>query len=102
VAFGAATRGGFSTMVDYLSPVYWFFMTLSGLAVLALRRKAPTHPRPFRVPLYPVLPLVFVGCSAYVLWSSVVYVSSGAIVGVAVLAAGALLLWGYGRLRRAA
>ncbi|WP_431046305.1 APC family permease [Roseateles sp. L2-2] len=101
VAFGAATRGGFSTMVDYLSPVYWFFMTLSGLAVLVLRRKAPAHPRPFRVPLYPVLPLLFVGCSAYVLWSSVVYVSSGAIVGVAVLAAGALLLWGYGRLKRA-
>ena len=102
VAFGAATRGGFSTMVDYLSPVYWFFMTLSALAVLVLRRKAPAHPRPFRVPLYPVLPLLFVGCSAYVLWSSVVYVSSGAIVGVAVLAVGALLLWGYGRLRRAA
>lgn len=102
VAFGAATRGGFSTMVDYLSPVYWFFMTLSGLAVLVLRRKAPAHPRPFRVPLYPVLPLVFVGCSAYVLWASVVYVSAGAIVGVAVLAAGALLLWGYGRLRRPA
>lgn len=99
VAFGAATRGGFSTMVDYLSPVYWCFMTLSGLAVLVLRRKAPTHLRPFRVPLYPVLPLLFVGCSAYVLWSSVVYVSSGAIVGVAVLAAGALLLWGYGRLK---
>ncbi|WP_431256881.1 APC family permease [Roseateles chitinivorans] len=100
VAFGAATRGGFSTMVDYLSPVYWCFMTLSGLAVLVLRRQAPAHPRPFRVPLYPVLPLVFVGCSAYVLWSSVVYVSSGAVVGVAVLAAGALLLWSYGRLRR--
>ena len=100
VAFGAATRGGFSTMVDYLSPVYWFFMTLSGLAVLVLRRKAPDHPRPFRVPLYPVLPLVFVGCSTYVLWASVAYVSSGAVVGVAVLAAGALLLASYGRLRR--
>lgn len=100
VAFGAATRGGFSTMVDYLSPVYWFFMTLSGLAVLVLRRKAPDHPRPFRVPLYPVLPLVFVGCSTYVLWASVAYVSSGAVVGVAVLAAGALLLASYGRLLR--
>lgn len=100
VAFGAATRGGFSTMVDYLSPVYWGFMTLSGLAVLVLRRQAPAHPRPFRVPLYPLLPLLFVGCSAYVLWSSVVYVSSGAIVGLAVLALGALLLWSHGRLRR--
>ena len=28
VAFGAVTRGGFTTMVDYLSPVYWLFLTL--------------------------------------------------------------------------
>ncbi|MDH0867851.1 APC family permease [Mitsuaria sp. GD03876] len=99
VAFGAATRGGFSTMVDYLSPVYWCFMTLSGLAVIVLRRRAPEQPRPFRVPLYPVLPAAFVACSAYVLWSSVVYVSAGAVVGLAVLALGALLLWGHRRIR---
>jgi amino acid transporter len=99
VAFGALTRGGFSTMVDYLSPVYWFFITLSGLAVIVLRRKEPTRVRPFRVPLYPVLPLLFSGCSAYVLWSSLVYVKAGAMVGVAVLALGAAMLWGHGRMR---
>ncbi|SEL11464.1 amino acid/polyamine/organocation transporter, APC superfamily [Roseateles sp. YR242] len=99
VAFGAVTRGGFSTMVDYLSPVYWFFITLSGLAVIVLRRREPDRPRPFRVPMYPLLPLVFSGCSAFVLWSSLVYVKAGAIVGVVVLALGALMLWGHGRLR---
>ena len=41
VAFGDLTRGGFSTMVDYLSPVYWFFTTLSGLAVIVLRWREP-------------------------------------------------------------
>lgn len=97
VAFGAVTRGGFSTMVDYLSPVYWFFITLSGMAVIVLRRKEPTRARPFRVPLYPVLPLVFSACSAYVLWSSLIYVKAGAMVGVVVLAVGALMLWGHGR-----
>lgn len=100
VAFGAFTRGGFSTMVDYLSPVYWFFMTLSALAVIVLRRREPDQPRPVRVPLYPWLPLLFAGTSAYVLWSSVVYVKAGAVVGVAVLAVGALLLWGHGRRSR--
>lgn len=99
VAFGAMTRGGFATMVDYLSPVYWFFITLSGLAVMVLRRREPAQPRPFRVPLYPWLPLLFSACSAYVLWSSLVYVKTGALVGVAVLALGALLLWGHGRRR---
>ncbi|HEY0955063.1 MAG TPA: APC family permease [Roseateles sp.] len=92
VAFGALTRGGFSTMVDYLSPVYWAFLTLSGAAVIVLRRREPDAPRPFRVPLYPWLPLLFTACSAWLLGSSLVYVKAGAVVGVAVLAAGALLL----------
>lgn len=99
VALGALTRDGFSTMVDYLSPVYWGFMTLSGLALLRLRRLEPDAPRPFRVPFYPLLPLLFIGCSAYVLWASLVYVSTGALVGVAVLSAGALLLMASGRWR---
>ncbi|MEK8051221.1 APC family permease [Ideonella sp. DXS22W] len=93
VGFGTATRGGFATMVDYLSPVYWFFLTLSALSLIVLRVRLPQAPRPLRVPLFPWLPLLFAGCSAYLLWSSVVYVKAGAIAGLAVLALGALLLW---------
>jgi len=100
VAFGTLTRDGFSTMVDYLSPVYWFFLMLSGLAVIVLRRREPEQPRPYRVPFYPWLPLAFAACSAYVLWSSLVYVKTGALVGVAVLALGGLVLWPLTRKRR--
>jgi APA family basic amino acid/polyamine antiporter len=92
VAFGALTRSGFSTMVDYLSPVYWAFLTLSGMAVIVLRRREPDVPRPFRVPLYPWLPLLFCTCSAWLLWSSVAYVKAGALVGLGVLAVGGVAL----------
>jgi amino acid transporter len=92
VAFGAITHGGFSTMVDYLSPVYWLFLTLSGVALLVLRRRQPDAPRPFRVPWYPFVPLVFIASSAYVLYSSLRYVRVGAVVGVGVLAVGIALL----------
>jgi amino acid transporter len=92
VGFGAYTRGGFATMVDYLSPVYWLFLTLSGIALLVLRRRHPDAPRPFRVPLYPWVPLVFIASSGYVLYASLAYVRAGAIAGVAVLAAGVVLL----------
>jgi amino acid transporter len=92
VGFGAYTRGGFSTMVDYLSPVYWLFMTMSGVALLVLRRRYPDAPRPFRVPMYPFVPLVFVASCLYVLYSSLAYVRIGAIAGVGVLALGVALL----------
>lgn len=92
VALGTITRGGFSTMVDYLSPVYWLFLTLSATAVLVLRQREPTVPRPFKVPFYPVLPIVFGGSCAYMLWASLDYVRAGALAGVGVLLLGAVLL----------
>jgi amino acid transporter len=98
VAFGAYTRGGFATMVDYLSPVYWLFLTCSGIALFVLRRRFPDAPRPFRVPGYPFVPLAFVASSIYVLYASLAYVRVGAVAGVVVLLLGIVLLFGL-RLR---
>ncbi|MEO8445248.1 MAG: APC family permease [Gammaproteobacteria bacterium] len=90
IGLGTATREGFATLVDYTAPVYWLFMALSGIALIILRRRQPLAYRPFRAPLYPVLPLVFTASSLFVLWSSVAYVRVGAIAGLAVLALGLL------------
>lgn len=100
VGFGTYTRGGFATMVDYLSPVYWSFLTLSGCALFVLRWRYPGAARPVRVPWYPFVPLAFVASSAYVLYSSLAYVRIGAVVGVAVLFAGAALLMALRFLKR--
>lgn len=92
VGLGTYTRRGFSTMVDYMTPVYWGFLTLSGLALIRLRQLYPEARRPFRAPLYPFLPLVFVASSLYVLYSSLVYVQLGARLAVYVLVIGAVLM----------
>nr|MDP9415430.1 amino acid permease [Pseudomonadota bacterium] len=47
---------------------------------------------PFRVPLYPLLPAIFCLTSLYLLYSSVAYSGMGALVGIAVLGAGGLVL----------
>jgi amino acid transporter len=65
---------------------------LVGIALFVLRRKEPDVERPFRVPLYPLTPLVFCLTSAYLLYSSLAYTGLGALIGIAVLAVGALLL----------
>ena len=92
VGFGAYTRQGFQTLIDYTSPVFYLFLTLSGFAVIVLRITHPQVPRPFNVPWYPWLPLAFCAASIFVLWSSVKYVKLGAMAGLVVLGMGALLL----------
>lgn len=92
VGLGALTRDGFETMVEYTAPVFWLFLFLAGVALIVLRRRDPGRPRPFRVPLYPLTPLVFCATSGYLMYSSLAYTGLGAFVGVGVLSAGALLL----------
>lgn len=92
VTLGAFARDGFQLAVDYTAPVFWMFFLLVGLALFRLRRIEPDVPRPFRVPLYPVLPAVFVLTNAYLLYSSLAYTGRGALLGVAILSIGGLLL----------
>ena len=92
VLFGASTRHGFETMVEYTAPVFWMFFMLTGVSLVVLRRKEPTVPRPFRVPFYPLTPLLFSVTSAYLLYASLAYAGSGVLVGLGVLAVGAGVL----------
>ncbi|AFY93505.1 APC family permease [Chamaesiphon minutus] len=88
VGLGTITRDGFKTMVDYTAPIFWFFFLLSSLSLLVLRVRDPDRIRPFRVPLYPILPLLFCAACGYLLYSSLVFTGTGAIVGVIVVALG--------------
>lgn len=92
VVAGAFARNGFQLVVEYTAPVFWFFLLLVGISLFVLRRREPEAERPFRVPLYPALPALFCATSAYLLYSSVAYTGASALVGVGVLAVGALLM----------
>jgi amino acid transporter len=92
VIFGAVTRNGFQTMVEYTFPVFWLFLLLVGVSYFVLRSRDPGRPRPFRAPLYPLTPIVFVCTCAYLFYSSVTYSGVGSLVGLAVLVAGVPLL----------
>ncbi|SMF77936.1 APC family permease [Allosphingosinicella indica] len=92
VIAGAFTRDGFQHAVEYTAPVFWLFLLLVGVSLFVLRARDPGAERPFRVPLYPMLPALFCLTSAYLLYSSLAYTGASALFGVAVLGVGALLL----------
>lgn len=76
VAVAAIEKGGVKTMVEFTAPVFWGFLTLVGVAFFVLRFKYAHVARPFKVPLYPLLPLAFIGTCGYLFMSSVRYAQS--------------------------
>lgn len=74
MALGSTTRSGFEYMVAYTAPVFWLFMIGVGVAVFVLRAKDPDRERPFRVPLYPVIPALWCLVTAYMFYSSLNYI----------------------------
>lgn len=93
VSFGALTRDGFESMVQYSAPIFWLFLLLVGISYFVLRYREPDRVRPFRAPLYPFLPALFCLTCAYLLYSSVIYSGLGALVGVMVLLTGIPVMW---------
>jgi amino acid transporter len=52
--------------------VFWSFFCLTGVSLILLRERDPLTPRPFRVPGYPVLPIIFCGWCAYLVIGTII------------------------------
>ena len=76
IALGTQEADGFSAMVEFTAPVFWGFLFLVGLSVIWLRQTDGQAERPFKVPLYPLLPLVFCAACAWLTYSSITYAIS--------------------------
>jgi basic amino acid/polyamine antiporter, APA family len=67
--------GTFDTLTDTLIFVSWFFYAANACAVIVLRRREPDAPRPFKVPGYPMVPIVFIAFGlvylALTLWNDI-------------------------------
>jgi APA family basic amino acid/polyamine antiporter len=103
VFVGAVTLDGVKAMVNYVTPVFWFFMLLTGLSLFVLRYRDPGAARPFRVPLYPVTPAIFVLTCGYMLHSGIdfarmTYAGLPSLLGLGIVLLGVPLLI-LGRLR---
>src|SRR5262249_8976528 len=59
----------FAAIVEYAAPVFWSLFLLAGIASFVLRHKDGDRERPFRVPLYPIPPILFCLTCGYLLYS---------------------------------
>lgn len=93
ILFGSATRDGFEAMVAYTAPVFWLFMFLVAISIIVFRTREPGRELPFRVPLYPLPPLILAAACGWMFYSALAYAGIGSILGVVVLAIGAPLIF---------
>jgi APA family basic amino acid/polyamine antiporter len=85
----------FEELVGTLILGLWPFLALSVAAVIIQRRRDPARPRPYRVPLYPAVPLFFLAACAGIFANSFREQPRFTILNLAVLVAGLpiYLLW---------
>jgi APA family basic amino acid/polyamine antiporter len=78
-----ATSGRFDQLTDYVVFSSWLFYALNAGGVIRLRRARPTLARPYRVPLYPVVPLLFLVLSSLLLLNTMVSATAQSLKGIA-------------------
>ena len=84
-----AVTGTFEQLFTYVVFVGWIFYALGGIAIFVYRRRLPNAVRPFRVPGYPITPVLFVAAAAAVVVNTVVTQPRRAALGLVVTVIGA-------------
>lgn len=82
------TVGGFDTLTDILVFVIWIFYFLTFLAVFILRKREPELYRPYKVPLYPIIPGIALLGGGFILINTLFTQTWLAMVGIILTALG--------------
>jgi APA family basic amino acid/polyamine antiporter len=101
VASMLALTGTFQQIITYTAFPNYTFLTLGVIALIVLRRREPDLPRPFRVPLYPLTPLLFIAIFCWYLVNSLQHSFRDTMVGIALTLAGLPLYFSWTRRRDA-
>lgn len=80
--------GGFFPLLKCSAPIFWLFFLMSGLSLFVLRINEPHVDRPFRVPLFPVVPLLFCVSCGYMLYSGINFAGQLGVVGAGLVLLG--------------
>ncbi len=80
--------GTFNTLTDLLIFVLWIFFVMGVFGIFRLRKKIPADKRPYKVPLYPFIPMVGILGGIYILYSTIVSAPLNSIIGIGIAVAG--------------
>ena len=84
-----ALTGTFEQLLTYVVFTGWIFYGLGAASIFSYRRREPDAERPFRVPGYPLTPLLFVAASAAIVVNALFTQTERALLGILVVLTGA-------------
>lgn len=70
IALIAIPGSNFASLLSYFGPTSWLFYAFTASAVITLRLREPEAYRPFKVPFYPIPPLVIIFAALSIVISS--------------------------------
>lgn len=82
------TVGTFDLLTDMLIFVLWLFSILLFWGVIRLRKQSPELIRPYKVPLYPIIPLIAILGGGFILVMTIITSPLLALVGVGITSIG--------------
>ncbi|HEX7294787.1 MAG TPA: amino acid permease [Pyrinomonadaceae bacterium] len=90
-----AATGTFDQLLTYVVFVGWIFYALAAASVIVYRKREPETVRPYRVPGYPVTPLLFIVAAVALVLNTIVTQPTRAAIGLGMvmLGAPAYLIW---------
>jgi basic amino acid/polyamine antiporter, APA family len=91
LACAFAVLGNFDQLTDAVVFASWLFYALNAGSVLLLRRREPDRPRPFRVPGFPIVPIVFVVLATLLLVNTIISTPKPSAFGLGMTALGAVV-----------
>ncbi len=97
-----ALTGTYQQIITYTAFPNYVFLSLGVVALIVLRVREPELPRPFRVPLYPFTPLLFLAVFGWYLINSLRYSFQETAVGIVLTLAGLPFYVYWSRMGRAA
>jgi len=75
-------------LVGYAVFADWIFFALAAVALIVFRRTRPDAPRPYRTPLYPIVPLVFIVAGLGIVVNTFFTDTRNAVIGTIIIALG--------------
>jgi basic amino acid/polyamine antiporter, APA family len=80
--------GTFDQLFTYVIFAGWIFYLLGAIAVFIFRGKYPDLPRPYRVPGYPVVPILFVLAATWFVINTIIEQPADSMVGIVLVLSG--------------